>query len=296
VALAYFAGQGAENDFISCLFSYPFSYGASGLALWPNNALAAIRSLGVEQGVLWLAALAGLLASGLWGSLNRRLLLAWLLAAGAGAALSGKFYPHYFLALVPPMACLAALGLRPLWEMPVASYKWRNANFCWLGLVLCWFATSHGVYIAEGGAERSFRMYGLRVFGDAPAAAEVIRRVDPGGNSLWIWGSEPELYFLSGRRPATRFLYNYPFTGEAPAIPGAEEELLASLKDPALKIIAMPYIAALNPKQPLQALLARELNKKFAPAGRSTEFLVGIRRHVSRPGPGPRPVLKKRKP
>ena len=42
----------------------------------------------------------------------------------------------------------------------------------------------------------------------------------------------------------------------------------------------------------LQALLARELNKKFEAAGRSTEFLVGIRRHVSRPGPKPAKIKR----
>jgi len=42
---------------------------------------------------------------------------------------------------------------------------------------------------------------------------------------------------LSQRRPATRFLFHYPFTGEAPPWPGGEDDILKAMEDPATSAV-----------------------------------------------------------
>jgi 4-amino-4-deoxy-L-arabinose transferase-like glycosyltransferase len=275
----YFILQGAGKDLFFCLFQYGFIYAVQGWVNFMGNALAALRALAMEQAGLWAAALAGLMLGGLPVSSQRRLHLAWLASALLGVCASGRFFPHYFQVLAAPLACLAALGAKALWE---SSRGWGAKKILALGCLGLfasgWYFTTSGLYLAKDGGEQSYRLYGLKVFGDAPAAAQIINQADPGGKFLWIWGNETELFFLTGRRPASRFIYIYPFNGEAPAWPRGEEELLKALQNPEVKVVAMPFISALDPRQPLQAVLADELNRRFQAAGQSEQFLVGARR------------------
>lgn len=266
-------GPGALKGFVFCVFGYNFSYAGQGWTGAAGRALDASRRLAPLLGPLVLAALLGLGASrrprGGWAGP----LAAWLLSAAAGLGLSARFYPHYFLALAAPLACLASL-----W---IAGGPWRGpgaaARLALLSALLAgWAWNSLPYWRAAGGGAKSRMMYGLDRFALAPGAAEAIRAADPRGGRLWIWGSEAELYFLSGLRPASRFLFDYPFTGESPAWPGGGAELLSGLEDARTGVAVLA--APLDPSSPLQAALAGALGRDFRPWTRSGGMLIAVRK------------------
>ena len=63
------------------------------------------------------------------------------------------------------------------------------------------------VVIVGGGAAGTLATIQLLRRGDA--ALEVETRV-PEGQSIFVWGFEPGIYWMSGRPPASRFIYNVP--------------------------------------------------------------------------------------
>jgi hypothetical protein len=69
------------------------------------------------------------------------------------------------------------------------------------------------------GAEDQLAYYGRFrggefVADESLAVADYLReRVAP-GDSLYIWGFRPEVYFMSQLNPATRFIFQFPLVGE----------------------------------------------------------------------------------
>ena len=104
-------------------------------------------------------------------------------------------------------------------------------------------------------------------------AAEWINAHTPEGSRLWIWGSEAELFFLSQRSPATRFLFHYPFSGEAPAWPGGEQELKAGLLNPQTQaaVLSVPL-----PNRELMEIFLKNYSQRSDVA---PPFLIGLRKH-----------------
>src|SRR5439155_11317983 len=68
---------------------------------------------------------------------ERTALLGLLLASAIGAAAGARFYPHYYIQLVPPLALLAAPYYAQLWAGRIQSCHWllRPAvTYAWLAL------------------------------------------------------------------------------------------------------------------------------------------------------------------
>lgn len=267
--LAFFATQGAAPAFWENVVSYNFRYVGAGLAAWWQGARAAFLGLAPEQGALWvLAALGG------WklrkdGSFSALPLFAWGLSMALGAGLSGRFYPHYFQPLAAPLALLAGFGITTIGRAWIRA----GAALACLGF----FAMTNGpTWAAKDGAEKSRALFGTELFSQAARAAEVVAMRSPEGSRLFIWGAEAEAYYLSRRAPATRFLYYYLFTGEAPPVKGGEEEVLAALEDPwTSAVIAQP----LDPRDPFQRRMVELMQKHFHPrVDLAPPFIVGIRK------------------
>jgi hypothetical protein len=229
-----------------------------------------------KAGLLLLWALGGLLPAALAGALlvspaQRRAAGALLLAGLLACLPGGHLYPHYFLVLLLPLALAAGLGTAALRK------AWRALALLGLLFFGAAFALAYApLWRARDAAEASLALYHVPAFTQAGQAAQALAQQDPQGGRLWMWGSEPELYFLSNRRPACRFLYAYPFTGEAPPWPGGERELLAALDDPAVTAVAVSQpLSQAGPG--LGPLLARRLSARFPRQVQVPGFLLGFR-------------------
>jgi hypothetical protein len=271
LCLALFALQGgwpASGALLRCVWAYGASYAARP---WPP-ALAPASRAGLA--LLWI--LGGLLPAALAGAIatrpaQRRAALALLLAGALACLPGGHFYPHYFLVPLLALALAAGLGfgaLRKAWRaLAAAGLLFFGAGFA-LAYAPLW--RSHDA------AEASLALYHVPAFSQAARAAQELQQQDPQAGRLWMWGSEPELYFLSGRRPACRFLYAYPFTGEAPAWPGGEQELLAALDDPAVSAVAVSQPLSLAGPG-LGPRLAGRLNARFPRQVQVPGFTLGFK-------------------
>lgn len=270
LCLALFGLYGAAGDFWRCVFTYNLAYAGQGLGQQLKNLGHALSTLAREDWALWLALAFAAVSSWRGKSRGTRLAWIWLGSVFLGAMLSGRYYPHYFQPLAAPMALIAAL-----WAFAPGG-RWQRVLLL-PAFALIFAARNAPLWAAPDGAQRSQRLYGLPNFAQAPRTAEALRARTPEGSRILIWGSEAELYFLSQRRPATRFLFHYPFTGEAPAWPGAGEEWLKAMEDPLSSAVVLA--APRDRQDPLQRkmdiILQRqyELHVDLAP-----DTLIGIRK------------------
>jgi hypothetical protein len=264
VAAAWFGAQGAQWDFLNCTLAYNQSYVAEGqsgawLRLW-----GLARALGPS-----LAGLVGLAGLG-WRVLGRdqaprRMVAAWLAVGLATLSASGRYYPHYALLLLAPLALLAGFGLVDLWEpwpgrrVPASAVALRGVL---LALALgSYCVMDAGLWLKNNPSDATLYVYHVKTFATAPDAAAEVQRLCPPEKRLFIWGNEAELYFLSKREPSSRFLFIYPFTGEAPPWPGGDQLLLGCLQAPSTGAAALTE--GLDPQQPLQSQILGELHGHF---------------------------------
>ena len=165
----------------------------------------------------------------------RLYVLAWLLGALVGGASGGRGFDHYFIPLLPPLA-LAVAGMLGRWTEglfhPGGSWLRRVAALLFLA-VLLHELTAHTLTARH------------RTLADDPSlrAANFIRATTLPTDTIFVWGYHPDLYLLSDRRPASRFVYASFLTGLIPwtngaedrdtayaIVPGAMDELLADLE------------------------------------------------------------------
>jgi hypothetical protein len=160
---------------------------------------------------------------------------ALLLVAGiasvhvAGIALQAKFFQYHYSATLPLVAWVSGLGLYKLWR--------RTLNFRAAGVIayvaaVCALVASRvalrhnpGTFWERTADRMAFLLlrnpsrveldrklyhvvdYDLDL--DRSAGEAVARLVSP-GESIFVWGFEPAIYWFSRRTPASRYLYDVP--------------------------------------------------------------------------------------
>jgi 4-amino-4-deoxy-L-arabinose transferase-like glycosyltransferase len=125
----------------------------------------------------------------------------WLLSAAVSVAFGLRFFGHYYLQMIPPLALLAAGAL-------------SRGNAVWARRAVA-FALVFGVGFSIAG-------YVYRPGVPEPNYESVSRYLSTTTNPddpIYVWGSVPEIYWASGRRPATRFLTSSFLTGNYPGRP-----------------------------------------------------------------------------
>jgi hypothetical protein len=174
------------------------------------------------------------------------LILMWL-AAGIGIMLAqGKAYDYHWLPMLPPLALLAAHGVT---KLPVLGDFFTKSDLdsrgesriitpsSWVSRtgkraralvqtvtiagvigvlsVLLWVRALPYLTGAEDRDTYFSRFQGGEFIADESARmVDFLReRVVP-GDSLFIWGFRPEIYYLSGLNPAVRFIFNYPLVAD----------------------------------------------------------------------------------
>jgi hypothetical protein len=121
----------------------------------------------------------------------------------AGVVLGWRFFPRYFLLLLPALAIAAARGLTLLrgqvaiavavvaMAVPLVRFAPRYLSLAnWNDLAL------------DRDSREASRI-----------ALALAKEQAPAGGSLYVWGYRPEDYVYTGLRPATRFLDSQAMTG-----------------------------------------------------------------------------------
>jgi hypothetical protein len=147
----------------------------------------------------------------------------WLLSGAVAVTAGFRFFGHYYLQLLPPAVLLATPAL-----LILGSQLRRLAvGFVATASVVC---ATIGFFPTGDGATIPYRQLAERVQAETKQ-----------GDRVFVWGDVPELYWASGRQPATRFIHTGFLTGNSggrrdgtgtaeDALPGAWPMLAADLQ------------------------------------------------------------------
>jgi hypothetical protein len=140
----------------------------------------------------------------IWGgkTAERTALLGLLAVSAIGAAAGARFYPHYYVQLIPPLALLAAPYYAPLWSRRMQPPQWflrPGVTYLWLALTIFAFSIRHWAGLAP-----------RRV--PSEAGRYLFSHSSP-DDRIFVWGQSPEIYLDAHRRPACRYITTFPLTG-----------------------------------------------------------------------------------
>ena len=199
---------------------WTFKYAKAYTALAPLSvgwSLFKDRALNIFQSapLIWLLILLGLPALGLDKHARRRRIFVGLFFVFSVMAICPGFYfrPHYFILLMPASALLAGISIgavrnnlvskRPLilkYGLPLLL-----AGICVFGSVY-----QHRHFLFKRTPFQLSRMvYGLNPFPETMQIAQFIRANTDEKDRIAVLGSEPQIYFYSGRRSASGYIYMY---------------------------------------------------------------------------------------
>src|SRR5262249_43300417 len=133
---------------------------------------------------------------------ERTALLGLLAASAIGAAAGARFYPHYYVQLIPPLALLSAPYYARLWSGTVRQRYWflrPRVTYGWLTLIIIVFSIVQWRGLAQRGAPSEAGQYLLTH--SAP------------DDRIFVWGQSAKIYLEAHRRPASRYITTFPLTG-----------------------------------------------------------------------------------
>lgn len=209
----YFWGVGGISEYINSVYVQTLPY----LFSWGGSREMGLFSGGlITRGLMFLFTLIIIVSAKKKLGDRFGLMTIWFSAALFGALLSGRPYPHYLLQIVGPGAIL--LGICVV-ERSVEKRLLTLALFLILlvGVVRYdfWYYKSLAYYqnyleylFGNKSKEEYFRYWGEGVLRNQKAAA-YIREVTGKNDKIFVWGTEPALYVLANRLPATKYTAAY---------------------------------------------------------------------------------------
>ena len=133
---------------------------------------------------------------------ERAALLGLLAASAIGAAAGARFYPHYYVQLIPPLALFAAPYYARLWSRTIQPPHWLlrpKVTYAWLALTVVAFSIKHWTGLAP-----------RRVPSETGRYLSTHSAPD---DRIFVWGQTSEIYLDAHRRPACRYITTFPLTG-----------------------------------------------------------------------------------
>lgn len=207
---AYVSDAGGFTDFVRWTWTENVKYASAGVGL------KALLGRGLVQGGKFLAATSVLWVMSAWSVayfVRRRrfraeviFLTAWVFFAIPAVSLGGRFYIHYFLQFLPPLVILAAIGIVGRWEFFLRSVRIKRSfkKLIRVGVVMVFLILPYiglfALHVHEVGAIKD-ETWPIRHI------AGYVRSITNPDDRIFVWGHDSDIYFYSGRRPASRFVY-----------------------------------------------------------------------------------------
>jgi hypothetical protein len=171
---------------------------------WQKGIVNTLTFLGVCSPLVIGAILACRDKEEIWaGKTAERTALLGLVAVSAiGAAAGARFYPHYYVQLIPPLALLAAPYYARLWSQMMRPPSWflqPGVTCAWLALTIIVLSFTHWAGLAP---QRVPTEAGRYLFSHSSH-----------DDRIFVWGQSPEIYLDAHRRPACRYITTFPLTG-----------------------------------------------------------------------------------
>jgi 4-amino-4-deoxy-L-arabinose transferase-like glycosyltransferase len=261
----YFYGKDALDHFYFWQVSFNFQYmaeGPRGMAYLSLFIVRVIRPLS-ENGILLLAALASIVCR--WPIIRRKtetyqqeseswqqtawiLMAVWPIFSFIGVALGRRFFPHYFIQLVPSLAVLGGVGLMDL----IRKIRSRGLDFfrrpvgAGIGVIfalafLSFVMADARYYFRYNGMQISLRQYNTPLFSVTRYIGKYLKdRTEP-SDLIYVWRVNPEINFYALRKSPSPYLIHSVMSYNLPRDP--HQEVLESLhRSPPKYIVLMEEI------------------------------------------------------
>ena len=220
--------------------SYGSKY-ASGIPLVKASDVtsATLRAIVGPNLVFWLLPWVGMLM--MWWDerldANRRFLLtALFLFSVASISVGFYFRQHYFILMLPVLALLIAIAVSR--SILLLRGDQSVELFLALGVVVVAIVAAGAVLIGNGSVWFTLtpkkaveQIYVSSLFGDTRDAAAYIRENTKPDARIAVIGSEPQIYFYSGRRSATGHIYTYALMETHPYALTMQEEMIRQIEE-----------------------------------------------------------------
>jgi hypothetical protein len=203
ISLAWLAAHGSFGPWFDQVWRWPALYAASPVVADPiwNGILRTVNWLGFH------AALAVGAAIFWWRTRNWKI-LAWALLGYAGVVLGWRFFPRYYLLLLPPLTIAAARGF--------TSVRARTAAVLAVLLLIVPFVRFGPRYVTLANDllhGRRSEWSDVALDEDSRDASRIVLANARPDATLYVWGYRPEIYVYTRLRPSTRFLESQAMTG-----------------------------------------------------------------------------------
>jgi MFS family permease len=257
LVVGYFVLAGAGSEFYDCVIGYNLSYASRvPLSQYPEAFGRVFRHLLVTFWPICLLAAASAMAMlvRVFSPLPPKrdpvvFVFLWLTATCLATATGGQFFPHYFIATLPPLCLIAGAGLVSLTRRTGPS--WRRVAVPALIVIAC---IAYGVWTAPwyyfrlGGPGKCRLIYGdQNPFAESLAIAEFVAENTPPEAPIFVAGSEPEIYYYAQRKCAGRYIFIFPVLTPFPGVHERQQEALEELRrDMPAMIVTVPTPASLR--------------------------------------------------
>ncbi len=185
--------------------------------------------------VFWLLAATGLLLIPRIGWSGWTLLVGWHVANFVGVSLGLHFRQHYFIQILPSMCVLvgvaAAFIASRLLARPSPVVGWVGVVILSISLIAPPVYGSRKAIFAEDMERRARQIYGINPFPESIRIAKHIERGSEPGESIYIIGSEPQIFFYAHRPSATRYIFFYPLTAKYPDVRERQEQVIREVEE-----------------------------------------------------------------
>ena len=203
LALAWLAATGSLEPWLDQVWRWPALYAASPIVSDPvwNGIIRTANWSGFH-----LILIAGSIA--VWSRRVHWKMTVWAALCYCGVVLGWRFFPRYFLLLLPVLAVTAAWSLARL----------RSRTLIILGVLalavpLIRFGPRYVTLGNDYLHGRQSQWSDLALDQDSREAARLALQHAGSGATLYVWGYRPELYVYTRFRPASRFLDCQALTG-----------------------------------------------------------------------------------
>lgn len=213
--LTWLTVGGAREAWLESL-AYGTGYNAATREGW-HFVWEGLRRFGEKAGGYPLLYLGGLAAALLAVKSSRRigrLCAAWLLAMVLAIFAQAKYYNYHFVVLLAPLTALAGMWLAEVWgELRQRSPRWNALTLLIPIIALQSSATVVIAYKERLKDVRSVLHGDWRHFRSGTLPRDEVNEVSAylkarttAGDTIYIWGSQAVIYFLSGHRSPSRFM------------------------------------------------------------------------------------------
>lgn len=245
---------------------------------WSRGAILTLAFVAACLPLLIGASMAYRDADHVWGgrTAERKALLLLFAASCLGVAAGGRFYDHYYIQLIPPLALLAAPHYARFWSGEAQqSFRWAKRPFIYVWLVLTVAAFSLEQW-RELNTQRG-----------SSETGRYLAEYSAPDDKVFVWGQAPKIYLDARRRPACRYIATFPLTGyifgpftgidtRDRIRPGAWATLQEDFRKHPPAYIVDVQVGAHNAQYPVKnfPILAKLLTEQYQPIIRTAEGVI----------------------